>query len=130
MGTVVFILVGAIVSQILLLVPYLTTEVSGTLEPTFMGLTMTWMGVIECLSFAILYEGIHKALPQKGIKKGLIYGLIIWYINIFLTFLGSYNFTLTTLQDSLFVGILKLAMIPAYGITLEWVHMRLSRQEE
>ncbi len=94
-GAVSFIIVGAMWSQVLLaLVPYFKSGISGTIPPTRMATTMIWMEIIECLSFALIFDLFYDGIPRKGIQKGLIYGLVLWYINIFLSFLGNYAFGL------------------------------------
>ena len=125
-GAVSFIIVGATWSQLLpTLFPYLKSGISGTIPPAKATTTSIWMGIIECLSFAIIFDLFYEAIPRKGIQKGLIYGLIIWYINIFLGFLASYAFGLVPAPDVIFVIILKLLMIPAYGATLGWAYEKL-----
>jgi hypothetical protein len=126
-GTVSIIIVGVICSQLLFaLFPYLKTGISGTIPPTKMAITMIWMGIIECIYFAIIFGVFYEGIPQKGIHKGLIYGFVLWYINIFLSFVGSHAFSLIpTMPDIIFVNILKLFMLPAYGATLGWAYERL-----
>ena len=36
--------------------------------------------IIFCTSFGLLYTKIYNLLPGKGIKKGLYFGLMIWFI--------------------------------------------------
>ena len=61
MGTVPFIIVGAICSQLLFaLFPYLKTGISGTISPTKMAITMIWMGIS---SFNILNETSQEPRP-------------------------------------------------------------------
>jgi len=126
-GAVSFIVVGAVWSQVLLTVfPYFKSGISGTIPPAKMAITMIWMGIIECLSFAVIFGLFYKNIPQKGFQKGLLYSIVLWYINIFLSFLGSYAFGLIpTMPDIIFVIILKLLMLPAYGATLGWTYEKL-----
>ena len=125
-GAVAFIIVGALWSQILLaLVPYFKSGISGTIPPTMMATTMIWMGIIECLSFALIFDLFFEGIPRQGIQKGLIYGLVLWYINIFLSFLGNYAFGLLPAPDVIFIIILKALMLPAYGATLGWAYEKL-----
>ena len=87
---------------------------------------MVWMGIIECFSFAIIFAMLYKGIPREGAQKGLIFGFILWYVNIFISFLGCYAFTLiTSMPDLVFVNVLKLFMLPAYGATLGWAYRRL-----
>jgi hypothetical protein len=74
-GAISFIIVGAIWSQVLLaLVPYFKSGISGTILPTKMAMTMIWMGIIECLSFALIFDLFYGGIPRQGIQKGLIFG--------------------------------------------------------
>lgn len=83
------------------------------------------MAIIECLSFAVIFDIFCEGIPKKSVKKGLIFGLVVWYINIFLSFLGNYAFGFLPLSDVLFVNLLKLFMLPAYGATLGWAYEKL-----
>jgi hypothetical protein len=126
-GAASFIIVGAIWSQLLLaLFPYFQSGISGTIPPTKMATTMIWMGIIECLSFAVIFDLFYEGIPRQGIQKGLIYGLVLWYINIFLSFLGNYAFGLVPAPDVIFIIILKGLMRPAYGATLGWAYEKLN----
>jgi hypothetical protein len=126
-GAISFIIVGAIWSQVLLaLVPYFKSGISGTIPPTKMAMTMIWMGIIECLSFALIFDLFYEGIPRQGIQKGLIFGLVLWYINIFLSFLGNYAFGLVPVPDVIFIIVLKALMLPAYGATLGFVCEKLN----
>ena len=126
-GFVAFVIVGAIVSQLLLvLFPNFKTGIVGQLAPMYTTITMIWMGIIECISFAIIFAMLYKSIPGEGAQKGLIFGLILWYVNIFISFLGCYAFTLiTSVPDLVFVNVLKFFMLPAYGATLGWAYRKL-----
>ena len=118
-GAVAFSIVGAIWSQVLLaLVPNFKSGISGTIPPARMATTIIWMGIIECLSFALIFDLFYDGFPRQGIQKGLIYGLVLWYINIFLSFFGNYAFGLVPAPDVVFIIILKALMLPAYGAAL------------
>lgn len=58
----------------------------GILEPPKIGVmvnfSMGWVmvTVIFCIAFGFIYEKIYHSLPGKGIKKGLYFGLMIWFI--------------------------------------------------
>ena len=129
-GYVTFVIIGGLFSNLLLFVSsYLSSGILGAMPPTEIAVTMLWMGLIECISFAVIFDVLHEKIPKKGIYKGLIYGLILWYINIFLSLLGVYAFGFlqyeNSLADVIFVNILKIAMLPAYGITLSWAYQKL-----
>jgi len=129
-GGVVFVLVGTVFGGLLLAgFPYFRGGVIGTIPVTRLGATMVWMAVIECLSFAAIFDLVHRCIPKKGIKKGFIYGFLVWYVHIFLCFLGNYAFGLLRLSDVLLVVILKLFMLCAYGTTLGWAHEKLGFKE-
>ena len=62
--------------------------------------TMLWMGLVECISFAVIFDVFYERIPKKGVYKGLIYGFVLWYINIFLSLLGVYAFGFLQYENS------------------------------
>ena len=38
------------------------------------------IGLIVAIIFASVYALIYKGIPGEGIKKGMIYGLIVWLL--------------------------------------------------
>ena len=129
-GYVTFVVVGGLFSNLLFFVSsYLSGGMLGAKPPIEIAVTMLWMGLIECISFAVVFDVIHEKIPKEGIYKGLIYGFVLWYINIFLSFLGVYAFGFLQYENSavdvIFVNILKIAMLPAYGATLAWAYKKL-----
>jgi hypothetical protein len=53
--------------------------------PTMYGLFIFSIGwiiitVIFGIAFGFIYEKIYHSIPGKGIKKGLYFGLMIWFI--------------------------------------------------
>ena len=38
------------------------------------------LGLMGAIIFALVYAFVHKGLPYKGVKRGLVYGLIIWSV--------------------------------------------------
>lgn len=118
-----FIVVGAVFGGLLLTIfPYFRGGVIGGLPLTKMGVTMVWMAVIECLSFAFIFDLLHGCIPGENSKKGFVYGFAVWYVNIFLSFLGCYAFGLLPLSDVLFVVLLKFFMFSVYGTILGWIY--------
>ena len=46
-----------------------------------LGVNMVWMslvGLFTAMVFALVYALLYKGIPCKGIKKGLMYGFIVW----------------------------------------------------
>ena len=84
--------------------------------------TICW-GILLSFGFAVLYKGI----PGKGLKKGLLYGLILWLI--FILFVEFWNYLQLNIPFMVVVaGILYylitlplggLAIAAIYGKTLE-----------
>jgi len=129
-GYISFVIVGGIFSNLLLFAsPYLSSGIVGATPPTEIAVTMLWMGLIECISFAIVFDVFYEGIPKEGVYKGLIYGFVLWYINIFMSFLGVYAFGFlqyeNSVADVVFVNILKILMLPAYGAALGWVYQKL-----
>lgn len=129
-GYVSFVIVGGLFSNFLLIVSsYLGSGMLGATSQTEIAVTMLWMGLIECISFAVIFDVFYEGIPKEGVYKGLIYGFVLWYINIFMSFLGVYAFGFLQYENSVadvfFVNILKILMLPAYGATLGWAYQRL-----
>jgi len=40
-------------------------------------------GILIAIIFASVYAFFYKGLPYKGVKKGLVYGFIIWLVGTF-----------------------------------------------
>ena len=41
------------------------------------------LGLLIAIIFTTIYAFLYKGLPYKGVKKGLVYGLIIWLVGTF-----------------------------------------------
>jgi len=41
------------------------------------------LGFLTSVIFVLVYAWLHKALPGKGVKKGIYYGLIVWLVGAF-----------------------------------------------
>lgn len=45
-------------------------------------------GLLSAFIFTLIYAILYKGLPYSGIKKGLIYGLLLWLITIGMGIIG------------------------------------------
>ncbi|MBU1625796.1 hypothetical protein KKB18_00325 [bacterium] len=59
---------------------------------TLMGLFLT--GILSALIFAGVFAFIYKGIPGTGIKKGVIYGFIVWLVGA-LSGIASMGFFMT-----------------------------------
>lgn len=41
------------------------------------------LGLVNAFVFVIVYTIIYKGIPYKGVRKGVVYGLILWLVNSF-----------------------------------------------
>lgn len=41
------------------------------------------LGLLIAIIFTTIYAFLYKGLPYHGVKKGLVYGLIIWLVGTF-----------------------------------------------
>jgi len=55
----------------------------------FSALTTLFFGIVLALVYALLYKG----LPIKGLKKGLLYGFIVWLVGTLPGMASTYSFT-------------------------------------
>ncbi len=44
------------------------------------------LGIINAFIFVMVYSIIYKGIPYKGVRKGIIYGLLLWLVNSFTIF--------------------------------------------
>lgn len=77
------------------------------------GLNMVWMnlvGLFVAIVFALVYALLYKGIPGEGIRKGLMYGFIVWLV-------GALS------------GILPLPffMTIATGVVIYWIAIDLVR---
>ncbi|MFQ6136149.1 MAG: hypothetical protein ACE5PM_03110 [Candidatus Hydrothermarchaeales archaeon] len=125
-GYVAFVIVGAVFGNILPRIsPYLVSGVTGTIPPAKIVKTMLGMGLIECISFAIIFDVFYEGIPGEGVYKGLIYGFVLWWINMFTSNLAGYGFGYLLLADIIYIDILKVFMLPGYGAILGWAYQKL-----
>ena len=41
------------------------------------------LGFFRCLAFAFVFAFLYKGIPGSGIKKGVIYGILVWLVGTF-----------------------------------------------
>ena len=70
------------------------------------------LNILFVLAFAILYNGI----PGEGIKKGLIYGFLVWLVGILPGMFASYLFMNMAQEAILYLTILGLVMTAVKGV--------------
>ncbi len=67
LATIAFVITGGIVSQLLFfLFPYLGSGILGQMSQVQMISTSIIMGIIEGISFAIIFDLIYVCLPFEG----------------------------------------------------------------
>ena len=44
---------------------------------------MNLLGFFRYFAFALVFAFLHKGIPESGIKKGIIYGILIWLVGSF-----------------------------------------------
>jgi hypothetical protein len=86
--------------------------------------------VIFCITFGFIYEKIYSSIPGKGIKKGLYFGLFIWFIKDIAA--GTYCIYSGTMIHGLWewvaIGVnlivLGVYMWPIYGLVLGYLYKK------
>jgi len=86
------------------------------------------LGIVYGIIFGALYAYFYDYIPSKGVRKGLIFGLIIWTtanIRVASLFAAhNYIMWLTRATAYIFVGFLSVC-IP-YGLVLGVLYRKLS----
>jgi hypothetical protein len=78
-----------------------------------MGLNIVWInlvGLFVAIVFALVYARLYKGIPGEGIKKGLMYGFIVWLV-------GALSWVLP----------LPFFMTIATGVVIYWIAIDLVR---
>ncbi len=55
-------------------------------SPEEMSVSLIWMNLIGLLTaaiFVLVFAVLYKGIPGEGVKKGLIYGFLIWLVSSF-----------------------------------------------
>jgi hypothetical protein len=77
--------------------------------------------------FGLLYKELYRSIPGKGVKKGFLFGLIIWFIKditagAFLAFVSSMNiYYLIGATNLIVVGSYQWML---YGLTLGYLYKK------
>lgn len=72
--------------------------------------------LINGFMLAVIYAFIHPALPGKGWKKGLSYGLIVWGLRVVMWAFSTYmltNMSPIMLGITVFTGLVEMLIICA-----------------
>lgn len=73
---------GWLFNWVYTLEPIIWKAPEAMIAPTVM-IVSALLGLLIAIIFASVYAFIHKGLPYKGAKRGLVYGFIVWLVGAF-----------------------------------------------